>query len=201
MVADADKHTGGYICIPHAQESNGLIDRLKKSDQILDIYFVTATFSQDSLPYFPNRANHYLLANFGDSYSILEYIKNHGIDGLSFKFGLEGALFERAGEKLSYVSIYFTKYTYGEVDIGYLANILAKRDRVNKASLASMEVVTSQQVKFRFPYSKNVIVLEVEGEKTYQSDQKYCEQTRRDVVRKGILLSNLLSFCILEKLR
>jgi hypothetical protein len=44
-------------------------------------------------------------------------------------------------------------------------------------------------------------VLEVEGEKTHQSDQKYCERTRRDVARRGILLSNLVSFSILDKLR
>ena len=64
-----------------------------------------------------------------------------------------------------------------------------------------MSIISTENVRFVFPYSRNVIVLEVEGEKTHQSDQKYCEQTRRDVSRKGIPLSNLISLSILEKLK
>jgi hypothetical protein len=41
----------------------------------------------------------------------------------------------------------------------------------------------------------------VEGKKTHQTDQKYCERTRRDVARMGISLNDLVSFSILEKLK
>jgi hypothetical protein len=116
-------------------------------------------------------------------------------------FNLNGPLFERTGERLNYISVYFTKYTYGDLEIDDLANAIAKRDRVKKASLANIEILTTGQLRFIFPYSKNAIVLEVEGEKTHQSDQKYCERTRRDVARRGILLSNLVSFSILDRLK
>jgi hypothetical protein len=64
-----------------------------------------------------------------------------------------------------------------------------------------LQFLTTEQPKFTFPYSRNVVVLEVEGEKTHQSDQKYCERTRRDVARKGIPLTNLVSLSILDKLK
>jgi hypothetical protein len=123
------------------------------------------------------------------------------MDRLSFMFSYSGPLFERTGDKLNYVSLYFTKYTNGDLEIGDLANTIARRDRVTKASLARMELVASEQPRFTFPYSKNVVILEVEGDKTHQTDHKYCERTRRDVARKGISLNNLVSFSILEKLK
>jgi hypothetical protein len=123
------------------------------------------------------------------------------MDRLSFMFSYSSPLFERTGDKLNYVSLYFTKYTNGDLEIGDLANTIARRDRVTKASLAHMELVSSEQPRFTFPYSKNVVILEVEGDKTHQTDHKYCERTRRDVARKGISLNNLVSFSILEKLK
>jgi hypothetical protein len=116
-------------------------------------------------------------------------------------FNLNSSLFERACERLNYISIYFTKYTYGSIEIEDLTNAISKRDRVKKASLASIQILTTGQLRFIFPYSKNAIVLEVDGEKTHQSDQKYCERTRREVARRGILLSNLVSFSILDKIK
>jgi hypothetical protein len=44
-------------------------------------------------------------------------------------------------------------------------------------------------------------VLELEGDKTHQSDLKYCDKTRREVARKGISLNNLVSLSVLEKLK
>jgi hypothetical protein len=49
----------GYICTPHEKQSDSLIDLWKQNNIISDIYFVTATFSDESLPYFPKIANHY----------------------------------------------------------------------------------------------------------------------------------------------
>jgi hypothetical protein len=191
----------GYVCTPHDKQSGSLIENWKKSDNVVDIYFVTATFSEESMPYFPNKANHYILVSFRDMPGILADIRKNNMDRLSFMFSFLGPLFERSGEKLNYISLYFTRYTNGDPEIGDLANAIARRERVKKASLAQMQLLAAEQPKFTFPYSKNLVILEVEGEKTHQTDQKYCERTRRDVARKGISLNNLVSFSILEKLK
>jgi hypothetical protein len=191
----------GYVCTPHDKQSDYILEHWMKSDNIVDIYFVTATFSDESSPYFPNKANHYLLASFRDMIGTLGDIKDYKMDRLSLMFSFSSALFERNGDKLNYVSLYFTKYTSGDTAISELANAIARRDRVRKASLAQMKLLASEQPRFTFPYSKNLIILEVEGKKTHQTDQKYCERTRRDVARMGILLNNLVSLSILEKLK
>ena len=191
----------GYLCIPHDKQSGSLLENWKKSDNIVDIYFVTATFSEESTPYFPNKANHYILASFTDVIDIVDDIRNHKMDRLSLMFRFSNPLFERTGDKLNYVSLYFTKYTNGDAEISELANAIARREKVKKASLAQMKLLASEQPRFTFPYSKNLLILEVEGKKTHQTDQKYCERTRRDVARIGISLNNLVSFSILEKLK
>jgi hypothetical protein len=191
----------GYVCTPHEKQSDSLINLWRQNNIISDIYFVTATFSDETLPYFPKRANHYIVASFTDMQIILEDMRRQNMDSLSFIFSLDSAFFERCGEKLNYISTYFTKYNYSEMEICDIENVIIKRERVKKASLANIRILTTDQLKFTFPYSKNVIVLEVEGKKTHQSDQKYCERTMREVSRKGISLNNLMSFSILEKLK
>ena len=191
----------GYVCTPHEKHCDLLIDLWRQNNIISDIYFVTATFSDETLPYFPKRANHYIVASFTDVQIVLEDMRSQNMDSLSFIFSLDSAFFERCGEKLNYISTYFTKYSYSEMEICDIENVIIKRERVKKASLANIRILTTDQLKFTFPYSRNVIVLEVEGEKTHQSDQKYCERTRREVARKGISLNNLMSFSILEKLK
>lgn len=191
----------GYVCTPHGRQSAQLAESWKKSTNIVNMYFVTATFSDESVPYFPDKANNYVLASFRDVEPVLADIQGNNMDRLAFMFSFSGPLFERAGDKLNYVSLYFTKYTNGDPAIGDLANVIARRDRVKKASLAQMQLVAAEQPRFAFPYSKNLVILEVEGSETHQMDQKYCERTRRDVARKGIMLNNLVSFSILEKLK
>jgi hypothetical protein len=191
----------GYLCIPHDKQSGSLLENWKKNDNIVDIYFVTATFSEESTPYFPNKANHYILASFTDVLGIADDIKNHKMDRLSLMFSFSNPFFERTGDKLNYVSLYFTKYTNGDAEISELANAIARREKVKKATLAQMKLLALEQPKFTFPYSKNLLILEVEGKKTHQTDQKYCERTKRDVARIGVSLNNLVSFSILEKLK
>ena len=191
----------GYVCTPHEKQSDSLINLWRQNNIISDIYFVTATFSDETLPYFPKRANHYIVASFTDMQIILEDMRRQNMDSLSFIFSLDSAFFERCGEKLNYISTYFTKYNYSEMEICDIENVIIKRERLKKASLANIQILSTDHLKFTFPYSKNVIVLEVEGKKTHQSDQKYCERTRREVARKGICLNNLMSFSVLEKLK
>ena len=190
----------GYICTPHEKESNNLVERLSSSINITNIYFVTATFSSESMLYFPNRANHYILASFSDSID-LELIYTKIPERLSFVFKLSDSLFERSSPNIKYLSIYFTRYVNGELEISDIANIIARREKVRNLTLAQLQLLNSSHPKFVFPYAKNVIMLQVEGEKTHQSDQKYCEKTQRDVSRKGLQLINLVSLSILDKLK
>jgi len=163
---------------------------------------VAATFSNESLPYFPNRANHYILMSFSDTTEISEVLShNQNPYKLSFMFNLGAALFEREVMNLKYISMYFTRYAYGDAEIADIASIIARREKVRRLGLGRLQFLTTEQPKFTFPYSKNVVLLEVEGEKTHQSDQKYCEKTRRDVARKGIPLTNLISLSILDRMK
>jgi hypothetical protein len=132
---------------------------------------------------------------------ILEDLSSYLIDKLSFFLDFKSGLFERNYGKLSYVSIYYTKYGCEDNEICEIANVLARRDRVKTANMANFELINKRDSRFVFPYSKNIIVLEIEGEKTHQSDQRYCEKTRMDVARKGISLTNFVSFSILDKLK
>ncbi len=201
MASTGGLEARGYLCIPHDRQSGSLLENWKGNDNIINIYFVTATFSDESTPYFPNKANHYILASFREISKVLDDVKNYKMDRLSLMFSFSNPLFERTGDRLNYVSLYFTKYTNDDTEISELANAIARRERVKKASLAQMKLLALEQPKFIFPYSKNLLILEVEGKKTHQTDQKYCERTRRDVARMGISLNNLVSFSILEKLK
>lgn len=200
MAGKADD-VSGYVCTPHGKQTASLLEAWKKDDNVVDIYFATATFSEESVPYFPNKANNYMVASFRDMKGILADIKNHDVDRLAFMFGMNSPLFERVGDRLNYISLYFTKYSSGDPAISDVANVIARRDRVKKASLAEMQLLAQEQPRFTFPYAKNLVILEVEGSETHQTDQKYCERTRRDVARKGIMLNNLVSFSILDKLK
>ena len=178
------------------------LEKWKSSQGPKRMYFVTATFTEETRLYFPGRANHYILiSNLGqqDKANTTEIISSH--ERHVFEFKITTTLFERLCERLNYVSIYFMRYTYGQKELIDLATSLAKRDRVTKATLAEMTVSCSMKPKFSFPYSRNLLILEVDGGRTHQSDQRYCERTRRDAIRKGMSLSNLFSFSILEEFK
>ncbi|MDP9196985.1 MAG: hypothetical protein M3O24_00250 [Thermoproteota archaeon] len=194
-------NVSGYVCSPHNKSNELLVEAWKKSDNVDSMYFVTATFPSDCLPYFPNPANHYVLAKYGQPSLLLSGISSYFRDKLSFFFIFNTGLFERYHERLSYVSVYFTKYPCEDFEISEIANSLARRDRVKTARIGHLQFVNGEYLRFTFPYSKNIIVLEVEGDKSHQSDQRYCEKTRMDVARKGISLNNLVSFSILNKLK
>jgi hypothetical protein len=178
------------------------VEKWKCSQRPKRMYFVTATFTEETRLYFPGRANHYILiSNLGqkDKENTTEIISTY--ERHVFEFKITTTLFERLCERLNYVSIYFMRYSYGQKELIDLATSLAKRDRVTKAALAEMTVSCSMKPKFNFPYSRNLLIIEVDGGRTHQSDQRYCERTRRDAIRKGMSLSNLFSFSILEEFK
>lgn len=195
----------GYVCVPdgHNRGSDGLQNLWKNSLYIRSMYFVTATFSHETRSYFPNHSNHYLIATYSDEECMRKDLSEHVSDYMSFIFPIRQSLFERPGmSKLNYVSLYFIKQSYNGENVSDLEDVfLRRRDRLRSASMANMQVVPDFSLKFTFPYSSDLILLELESEKSHQSDQKYCERTRNEVVRKGININNLVSFSILSELK
>jgi len=194
----------GYVCAPylHNRDSLELKESWTSSRNIEKLFFVTGTFSNDSQPYFSTSANHYLLAKFKDNSIIEKELSNHVQEKTSFVFNIHDDLFEREvlGE-INFISIYYLEYDEGEEDLQEIAGILLKREKIEIAGLGKMTTTCSIPSKFTFPYSENIVVIEVASEKSHQSVKKYCDQTQRDVTRKGFTLSNLLSLSILDQLK
>ena len=196
--------SSGYVCAPylHNRDSLELKESWTSSKNIEKLFFVTGTFSRDSQPYFSTSANHYLLAKFKDNSIIEKELSNHVQEKTSFVFNIHDDLFEREvlGE-INFISIYYLEYDEGEEDLQEIAGILLKREKIEIAGLGKMTTTCSVPSKFTFPYSENIVVIEVASEKSHQSVKKYCDQTQRDVTRKGFTLSNLLSLSILDQLK
>ena len=194
----------GYVCAPylHNRDSLELKESWTISKNIEKLFFVTGTFSSDSQPYFSTSANHYLLAKFKDSSIVEKDLSNHIQEKTSFVFNIHDDLFEREvlGET-NFISIYYLEYGDDQDDLEEIAGILLKREKIEIAGLGNMTTNCSVPSKFTFPYSENILVIEVASEKSHQSVKKYCDQTQRDVTRKGFTLSNLLSLSILDQLK
>ena len=194
----------GYVCAPylHNHQSIELKDLWEKSKDVDDMYFVTATFSEECGAYFPTRANHYILAKFRNGTKMMKEIEKYKQDKLTFVFTMDGELFERDIDgKLNFVSVYYLDYGQSDDDVKDIASIIAKREKVRRAGLVHLDVAANEILKFAFPYDKNLLVLEVSSDKSHQSDNKYCEKTRHDVSRKGITMTNLVSLSVLDKLK
>lgn len=194
----------GYVCVPYTHDYKSI--EIKNSWQDLptveNMYFVTATFSEDSKPYFPTFANHYLLAKFSNNSKIASDVEKQQQIKASFVFNTNLDLFEREVEGvMNFVSVYYLEYPRSDEDMTDLAIVVSKNERVRKASAGTMNVYSTEKPKFIFPYSDNIVVLEVSSQKSHQSVNKYCEQTRRNVCRKGITMNNLVGLAILEKLK
>ena len=194
----------GYVCAPylHTHESVELKESWINSKNIETLFFVTGTFSSESKPYFSDSNNHYLLAKFKDSEKISVDLTKHNQEKTSFVFNIKDDLFQREvhGET-NFVSIYYLEYGDNDEDLQEIANLLIKREKIEKAGLGNMNTFCLNTSKFTFPYSENIVVIEVASEKSHQSLQKYCEKTRRDVNRKGLTMTNLLSLSLLEQLK
>ena len=194
----------GYVCAPylHTHRSIELKEAWINSKNIENLFFVTGTFSSESKPYFSDSTNHYLLAKFKDSEQISKDLTKHNQEKTSFVFNIEDDLFQREVQgETNFVSIYYLEYGKDYEDLQEIANLLIKREKIEKAGLGNMNTFCLNASKFTFPYSENIVVIEVASEKSHQSLQKYCEQTRRDVNRKGLTMTNLLSLSLLEQLK
>ena len=194
----------GYVCAPylHNHESVELKEIWAKSKNIEKLYFATGTFSSDSKPYFTESANHYLVAKFKDHNEVAKNLSKLNQDKISFMFDIRDELFEReTDEKTNFISIYYLEYGESEEDIMEISSLLVNRNKIESAGYGFMETFCTTPSKFTFPYSESIVVLEVSSEKSHQSVKKYCDQTRRDVTRKGMTMTNLMSLSILESLK
>ena len=203
-MSSRSKSFGGYVCAPylHDHDSIELKDNWVLSKNVESLYFVTATFSEDSKPYFSTSSNHYILAKFKDPEKISKEILSQNTGKPSFLFKIDDSIFDRpVSEKLNFLSIYYLEYGDSKSDLRDVSAHVARREKVYRAGFGNMTLLSKESPKFDFPYSDHIVMLEISSDKSHQSDNKYCEQTRRDICRKGIVMNNLVSLSILETMK
>jgi len=194
----------GYVCAPylHTHRSVELKESWINSKNIEKLFFVTGTFSSESKPYFSDSTNHYLLAKFKDSAHISKDLSMYNQEKTAFVFNIKDDLFQREVQgETNFVSVYYLEYGEDNEDLQEVANLLLKREKIEKAGLGNMNTFCLNLSKFTFPYSESIVVIEVASEKSHQSLKKYCDQTRRDVNRKGLVMTNLMSLSLLDQLK
>ena len=203
MTTQRHQYTG-YVCSPYLHDHNSIEqkDLWPNSKNIGEMYFVTATFSDTSQPYFSYATNHYILAQFKNQKKIISDVSDNLINKPSFIFKVDNLLFQRqTSGNPNFISVYYLEYGDSHDDLSYVATHVAKRDKVGYSGFGHMELFSDGPPKFTFPYSDNIVIMEISSEKSHQSDNKYCEQTRMEICRKGVVMNNLVSFSILEKLK
>ena len=203
-MAKAVSSFNGYVCVPylHSHDSIELKDKWVNSRNIDSMFFVTATFSEDSKPYFKSVISHFILAKFKNPIKMQKDISSYNKGEPIFVFNIDNVIFERdTPGKPNFISIYYLEYGESKDDLLDVAAYTARKDKIGISGFGHMELFANEIPKFTFPYSKNLVIFEITSEKSHQSDNKYCEQTRRDICRKGIVMNNLVSFSLLEKLK
>ena len=193
----------GYICVPyqHDKFSIDVKDMWNSSRNIRSIYFVTATFSDECKQYFPFSTNHYLLAKFDNEEKLVKDADKFTNINPSFVFTIDNELFERdLDSKQLFISTYYLEY-HDPVAISDVANTLVKKGKIRQAGFTHLKLFCNEKPKFTFPHTEKIVVLEVADERSPQSINQYCEKTRQDISRKGVIMNNFVSFSLLEKLK
>jgi hypothetical protein len=171
------------------------------SRNIKSIYFVTATFSEECKPYFPFLTNHYLLAKFNDEEKLVKDAAKFTNSKPAFVFTVDNELFERnLDNEQSFVSTYYLEYNDSDA-ISDVAKIIVKKDKIRQAGFAHLDLFCSDKPKFTFPHAQKIVIIEVSDERSPQSINQYCEKTRQDISRKGVVMNNFVSLSLLEKLK
>ena len=193
----------GYICVPyqHDKFSIDLKDIWSSSRNIKSIYFVTATFSDECKPYFPSSTNHYLLAKFEDEEKLIKDAEKFTNTKPTFVFTVDNELFERDLEnEEKFISTYYLEYNDSEA-ISDVAKTIVKKDKIRQAAFAHLNLFSSDKPKFTFPHTEKIVIVEVSDARSPQSINQYCEKTRQDISRKGVVMNNFVSLSLLEKLK
>ena len=193
----------GYVCVPyqHDKFSIGVKDMWDNSRNIESIYFVAATFADECKPYFPSSTNHYLLAKFHDEEKLIKDAEKFTISKPSFVFTVDNQLFERdLDNEENFISTYYLEY-HDPVAISDVADTLVKKGKIRQAGFTHLKLFCNEKPKFTFPHTEKIVVLEVSDDRSPQSINQYCEKTRQDISRKGVIMNNFVSFSLLEKLK
>ena len=193
----------GYVCVPyqHNKFSIDVKDMWTSSRNIKSIYFVTATFSEECKQYFPFLTNHYLLAKFNDEEKLVKDAAKFTNSKPAFVFTVDNELFERnLDNEQSFVSTYYLEYNDSDA-ISDVAKIIVKKDKIRQAGFAHLNLFCSDKPKFTFPHAQKIVIIEVSDERSPQSINQYCEKTRQDISRKGVVMNNFVSLSLLEKLK
>ena len=200
---DSTPKKSGYICVPyqHDKFSIDVKDMWTSSRNIKSIYFVTATFSEECKQYFPFLTNHYLLAKFNDEEKLVKDAAKFTNSKPAFVFTIDNELFERnLDNEQSFVSTYYLEYNDSDA-ISDVAKIIVKKDKIRQAGFAHLNLFCSDKPKFTFPHAQKIVIIEVSDERSPQSINQYCEKTRQDISRKGVVMNNFVSLSLLEKLK
>ena len=193
----------GYVCVPyqHDKFSIDVKDMWISSRNVKSIYFVTATFSDECKPYFPFSTNHYLLAKFDDEEKLVKDAAKFTNSKPAFVFTIDNELFERDFDKEQrFISTYYLEYNDSEA-ISDIAKIIVKKDKIRQAGFAHLNLFCSDKPKFVFPHTDKIVIIEVFDERSPQSINQYCEKTRQNISRKGVVMYNFVSLSLLEKLK
>ena len=193
----------GYVCVPyqHDKFSIDVKDMWTSSRNVKSIYFVTATFSEECKPYFPFSTNHYLLAKFDDEEKLVKDAAKFTNSKPAFVFTVDDEIFERDFDKeQKFISAYYLEYNDSEA-ISDIAKIIVKKDKIRQAGFAHLNLFCSEKPKFIFPHTDKIVVIEVSDERSPQSINQYCEKTRQNISRKGVVMYNFVSLSLLEKLK
>ena len=193
----------GYVCVPyqHDKFSIDVKDMWASSRNVKSIYFVTATFSDECKPYFPFSTNHYLLAKFDDEEKLVKDAAKFTNSKPAFVFTVDDEIFERDFDnEQSFISAYYLEYNDSEA-ISDIAKIIVKKDKIRQAGFAHLNLFCSDKPKFVFPHTDKIVIIEVSDDRSPQSINQYCEKTRQNISRKGIVMYNFVSLSLLEKLK
>ena len=193
----------GYVCVPyqHDKFSIDVKDMWTSSRNVKSIYFVTATFSDECKPYFPFSTNHYLLAKFDDEEKLVKDAAKFTNSKPAFVFTVDDEIFERDFDKEQrFISAYYLEYNDSEA-ISDIAKIIVKKDKIRQAGFAHLNLFCSDKPKFVFPHAEKIVVIEVSDDRSPQSINQYCEKTRQNISRKGVVMYNFVSLSLLEKLK
>jgi len=193
----------GYICVPyqHDKFSIDVKDMWISSRNVKSIFFVTATFSDECKPYFPSSTNHYLLAKFYDEEKLIKDAEKFTNSKPSFVFTVDSELFERdLDSERSFISTYYLEYNDPDA-LSDIANTIVKKGKIRQAGFAHVNIFCDDKPKFTFPYTEKIVVLEVSDDRSPQSINQYCEKTRQNISRKGVVMNNFVSLSLLEKLK
>ena len=200
---DPNLKKSGYVCVPytHDEASLKLKNDWASSRNIKSIYFVTATFSEDSKSYFPSSTSHYLMAEFKDSKKIIKDVVKVTTENTSFIFSIYGKILAKDSDKgQSFLSMCYIESDTKQ-NISEITDLMLKREKIQYSGLVHLNTFCNISPKFTFPYSDKIIILDVNDERSPQSTSKYCEKIRLDICRKGIVMNNFASFSVLEKLK